>query len=87
MSHKKLTKQQLQENYRNLFEVADELLLDHMDGHFAPNFEPLIELLEELSGSNFYKRWGQPEPKTFTIKELEDETGLKVHHSERVGSN
>ena len=42
---KKLTKQQLQENYRNLFETADQLLLEHIDGPFAPNFEPLIELL------------------------------------------
>ena len=39
MSHKKLTKQQLQENYRNLFEIADE-----------------------LSGSNFYKRWDMKSP-------------------------
>ena len=62
MSHKKLTKQQLQENYRNLFEIADELLLDHMDGYFAPDFKPLIEILEEQSGQNFYKRWGKALP-------------------------
>ena len=62
MSHKKLTKQQLQENYRNLFEIADELLLEHKDNFFSPDFKPLIEILEEQSGQNFYKRWGKALP-------------------------
>ena len=84
---KKLTKQQLQENYRNLFETADQLLLEHIDGPFAPNFEPLIELLEELSGSNFYKRWGQPEPKKYTHKEVEKIFGVSLKRPESVGSN
>jgi len=74
MSHKKLTKQQLQENYRNLFEIADELLLEHKDNFFAPDFKPLIEILEEQSGQNFYKRWGKALPVKIIKKSKKSES-------------
>mgnify|MGYP005989694047 CR=1 FL=1 len=58
------TKKQLTSDFMSLFEKADELLLEHKDGYFAPDFDELEKLLEELSGGqSFNKRWGRPEPK------------------------
>ena len=58
---KKLTNQQIRSNYGYLFEIADQLLMEHKQD-FYPDFKELEEVLEELSGSNFYKRWDMKSP-------------------------
>jgi len=65
----KLTKKQLTRDLMNLFEIADELLLEHKDGYFAPDFDDLEKILKELSGGqSFYKRWGRPTPAEERLK-------------------
>ena len=59
----KITKKQLTRDYMTIFERADEMLLEHKDGYFYPDFDELEKTLEELSGQSFYKRWDRPAPK------------------------
>ena len=59
----KITKKQLTRDFMTLFEKADEMLLEHKDGYFYPDFDELEKTLEELTGQSFYKRWDRPAPK------------------------
>ncbi len=59
---------QLTANYQQLFEAADEVLDAHKGGNFYPDFDELEKTLEELSGENFYKRWGMSTPAEERLK-------------------
>jgi hypothetical protein len=55
-------------NYQQLLEAADEVLDAHKGGNFYPDFDELEKTLEELTGQNFYKRWGLPTPAEERLK-------------------
>ena len=64
----KITKKQLTRDFMTLFEKADEMLLEHKDGYFYPDFDELEKTLEELTGQSFYKRWDRPTPAEERLK-------------------
>ena len=64
----KITKKQLTRDYMTIFERADEMLLEHKDGYFYPDFDELEKTLEELTGQSFYKRWDRPTPAEERLK-------------------
>ena len=82
---KKLTNQQIRSNYGYLFEIADQVLMEHKQD-FYPDFKELEEVLEELSGSNFYKRWDMKSPEEEKAECLMEASSIRATNSCRKSS-
>ena len=65
MKKNKISKKQLQSNYQELLEAADQVLFSTENGttnDFWEEIPSLAETVDRLTGQSFYKRWDRPTP-------------------------